>query len=247
MVLPHILSWSGFCVSCTLQSFPCAKSVMNWSNFGGKATGVLGFRCTLSKSVLCSFLFGKGSFQVFFCVVVHYIGCSKSELFCLFLFRRIDGCVDSIHLPSLARGGMLEVLIFQRAVTQVCLAYSMAYCEKHVVWINVTPPPSPTSQWHYLRQQNDGFETPPKHESFPMPHRFVHCIIDSSIWITAQERYGAACLLASYTMRLGTRLFARFWTLLVASRSTQTHYQMLLMCYSIMNTGQVILFLVPVP
>ena len=109
-------------------------------------------RCTLSKSVLCSFLFGKGSFQVFFCVVVHYIGCSKSELFCLFLFRRIDGCVDSIHLPSLARGGMLEVLIFQRAVTQVCLAYSMAYCEKHVVWINVTPPPI-TSQWHYLRQQ----------------------------------------------------------------------------------------------
>ena len=81
---------------------------------------------------VCSLFFGKSSLQVFFCVVVHYIGCSKSELFCLFLFRRIDGCgqnfVDSIHLPSLARGGMSEVLIFQRAVALVCLAYSMAYC-----------------------------------------------------------------------------------------------------------------------
>ena len=80
---------------------------------------------------VCSFLFEKGSLEVLFHVVVLYIGCSKAELFHLFLFRRIEGrgqiFIDSIHLPSLARGGMSVVLIFQRAVAQVCLAYLLPF------------------------------------------------------------------------------------------------------------------------
>ena len=40
MGLLHIVSWSGFWVSRDLSNLFPAKSIMNWSNFGGEATGV---------------------------------------------------------------------------------------------------------------------------------------------------------------------------------------------------------------